>query len=86
MGKGLLPKIKPEIISSVIRDYERDNLYFANLTQRLTNENPCILQFIDEMSDMSNNPKYVLETSLLVYRLLESQAEADKLNEDYKNQ
>ncbi len=80
---GLLPKVNEGTGKSVQRDYARDTLYSTKLVERLSTENPCILNFINEMSNHSKDPESVLETSLLVYRLLESQAEADKLDREY---
>lgn len=77
--KGLLPIVNEEIGYSIQRDYARQSSYCADLVNRLQEDNPCVLRFIVQMSARSEDQKLVAETALLVYRLLESQAETNQL-------
>ena len=51
--------------------------YIESLIRRVGKENPCIVGFIADMAKRSNDPKTVVETAILVYRLLEKQEEID---------
>lgn len=57
-----------------------DNDYMVDLIKRLQNENPCVINFISQLSIYSKDPLGASACGLLVYRLLESQAEADQMN------
>jgi len=56
------------------------NAYVAGLLERLERENPCVAEFVSQMALRHGDPIAVSTAALLVYRLLESQAEADGLN------
>ena len=77
----ILPRVSLEIGESVIQGYKKDKSYLIKLVDRLPDENPFILNFIEERSHKSIDPRAVIETSLLVYEMIE-QAEAGKLNKN----
>jgi hypothetical protein len=80
--KGLLPIVSDEIgyaIEAELIQGHKDH-YYGKLLKRLSEEdNPCIANFISKMSALSTDPGTTTSTALLVYRLLESQAEADRM-------
>jgi hypothetical protein len=82
--QGLLPIVNEAIGGAVQRDYHSQPNYTADLAQRLTTENPCIINFVSQMAANSSDPRGVAETALLVYKLLENQAEADIMHDKFE--
>lgn len=78
--KMLLPVVSEEVGFAIQAEYRQNKKYTQAIIVRLQEDNPCIVNFISQMALASKDPQYVAETAILVYRLLESQAEADKLN------
>ena len=78
-----LPRVTPEIGQAVKAELERTggNDYVAALLERLERENPCVAEFVSQMALQHGDPVTVSTAALLVYRLLESQAEADHLKQ-----
>jgi hypothetical protein len=78
-AESLLPLVKNETRFAVLREYEEDQQYTANLLHRLENENPGMAQLI---ADLSQRDVAKAEALCLLYRVIESQAEADELNKN----
>lgn len=84
--KKRLPVVTRETGYAVCRELEQaeGNEYILHLIERLETENPCIAEFISRLAIQHDDPVAISTAALLVYRLLESQAEADELNERLK--
>lgn len=82
-----LPVVTKETGFAVCRELERerDNDYVISLLERLEGENPCIAEFISRLAIQHEDPVGISTAALLVYRLLESQAEADDLETQFSN-
>ena len=81
-----LPKVTKETGFAVCRELEQeeDNNYVIQLLERLEEENPCVAEFVSRLAIQHDDPVGISTAALLVYRLLESQVEADGLNEQLK--
>jgi hypothetical protein len=81
-----LPVVTKETGALVSREIERDenNDYIIRLLERLEGENPCVAEFVSRMAVQHEDPVAISTAALLVYRLLESQAEANKLREQLR--
>lgn len=66
---------------AICRELEssEDNSYVVALLSRLERENPCIAEFISRLAIQHEDPMAVTTAAVLVYRLLESQCEANAL-------
>ncbi len=53
------------------------------LLRRLRNTNPCIGRFIQQLASRHRESAEVYAAALVVYRLLESQDEADRMSEEF---
>jgi hypothetical protein len=53
--------------------------YIEQHLKRIQEENPAVANFINLMAQQSKDPKMVITACVLVYRLLETQAEIDEL-------
>ncbi len=80
---SLLPRVTTETGYAVCRELEREdnNAYVIAMLERLENENPCVAEFVSRLSIQHEDPVGISTAALLVYRLLESQAEADQLRQ-----
>ena len=76
-----LPKVTKETGYAVCRELEQedDNNYIIQLLERLEEENPCVAEFVSRLAIQHDDPVGITTSAMLVYRLLESQAEADAL-------
>jgi hypothetical protein len=76
-----LPCVTKETGFAVCRELEQeeDNDYIIRLLERLEDENPCVAEFVSRMAIQHDDPVGLSTAALLVYRMLESQAEADAL-------
>ena len=85
-GKTRLPVVTRETGYAVCRELEQEenNEYILRLIERLEAENPCIAEFVSRLAIQHEDPVGISTAALLVYRLLESQAEANELNEGLK--
>ena len=85
--KGLLPIVHKEIGLAVQRKISEQpgNEFLIQTIERLTEDNPCIANFVSQFGVVSGNPHLVAYVGIVVYRLLESQAEADKLDKEFFN-
>jgi CBS domain-containing protein len=77
----LLPRVTKETGYAVCRELEREdnNEYVIRMLERLERENPCVAEFVSRLAIQNDDPVGIATASLLVYRLLESQSEADAL-------
>ncbi|MBI1850814.1 MAG: hypothetical protein HYR85_10765 [Planctomycetes bacterium] len=80
-----LPTVTKEIGYAVCAELEQEpgNQYIVKLLERLEKENPCIAEFISRLAMQHSDPVGVSTSALLVYRLLESQIEADRLKKEF---
>ncbi|MFC1707083.1 hypothetical protein ACFL59_09725 [Planctomycetota bacterium] len=81
-----LPYVTTETGHAVCRELEQEegNCYVMGLLERLEEENPCVAEFVSRLAIQHHDPVGISTAALLVYRLLESQLEADTLNEQLK--
>ncbi len=81
-----LPRVTRETGFSVCRELEQaqGNEYVIALLERLEEENPCVAEFISRLAIQHDDPVGVSTAALLVYRLLESQLEADALRREFE--
>jgi hypothetical protein len=77
----LLPVVTTDTGQAICRELEssEDNSYVVALLSRLERENPCIAEFISRLAIQHEDPMAVTTAAVLVYRLLESQCEANAL-------
>lgn len=77
----LLPRVTQETGFAVCRELEREdhNEYVIRLLERVEEENPCVAEFVSRLAIQHQDPAGISTAAMLVYRLLESQAEADAL-------
>lgn len=86
MKNNYLPLVKPEISCSMEQDLiqHSDDSYVMDRLHHLSENNPVIYTFLKEFSKQSSDPIFTLFSGLIVYKMLESQAEADEMNSEYK--
>ena len=79
--EGKLPRLTIEAMEEVTKEYENSsgNKYIHNIVQRLREQNPCLIEFVNTLSSYSNKPEATMTAGVLTYRLLEKQAELNKL-------
>jgi hypothetical protein len=83
---GLLPVVKSEICCALRQEIESE-LYWRDQFLRLQNENPCIAQVISRFAtglEDQETAESVTMGAILVYRMLESQAEANRMEDEFK--
>jgi hypothetical protein len=78
-----LPVVKSQICFSVEQSlYEKsDKDYLKEQIQKIEKNNPIVAEFIRRYAKTTIEPINVMFGLVMVYNLLESQAEADALNE-----
>lgn len=76
-----LPRVTRETGYAVCRELEQEdnNDYIISMLARLEAANPCVAEFVSRLAIQHDDPVGITTAALLVYRLLESQAEADDL-------
>lgn len=76
-----LPRVTKETGYAVCRELESadNNDYVISMLERLEAQNPCVAEFVSRLAIQHEDPVGISTAALLVYRLLESQAEADDL-------
>jgi hypothetical protein len=76
-----LPRVTKETGYAVCRELEQEdnNDYIIAMLERLEAENPAVAEFVSRLAIQHDDPVGISTAALLVYRLLESQAEADYL-------
>jgi hypothetical protein len=80
-----LPAVTREVAAAVRAELlaSEGNDYAVGILQRLEKDNPELAQFIAVFSQTQANPAGVATSAVLVYRLLESQLDADGLNREF---
>ena len=81
-----LPRVTKETGYAVCRELEQEeaNDYIIKLLEKLEEENPCVAEFVSRLAIQHEDPVGISTAALLVYRLLESQVEADELKEQLR--
>jgi phosphohistidine phosphatase SixA len=81
-----LPVVTKETGQAVCRELEReeDNDFVVRLLHKLEQENPCVAELVSRLAIQHEDPLAISTAALVVYRLLESQAEANALSEQMK--
>lgn len=89
--KSLLPKVSPDIglaLQREIEDAGSEHDYIIEIIKRLNKENPAINTFLSKATEQFKSVPEVrteaMKIGYFVYRLLESQAQADKMNEEFR--
>ena len=81
-----LPIVKEEIGFAIQEEF-RNSMggdYICETLKRMEKENPCIANFISAYSlQFKESILPTMSCAVLVYRLLESQAEADAMEKDF---
>lgn len=77
MAKQRLPRVKREIFGSLTAEMKSDDFLETQVT-RMATENPQLLLAVDALNITGG-----LTVAAFIYALLDSQAEADEMNEDY---
>lgn len=81
-----LPIVKEEIGFAIQEEFRKsvDGDYICETLERMGKENPCVANFIAAYSlQFEEAILPVMACAVLVYRLLESQAEADAMEKDF---
>ena len=83
MNETSLPVVKPETCYSIERECIDipDTEYCKKMLKKINNDNPVIATWIKNFSKTTNDRLGAIVCAVVVYRLLESQDEADYLNE-----
>lgn len=87
--KRLLPLVSNETHQSVghslVESYGSDKKFMLVFTKHLKKVNPTVLQFIADWSEKIEGEEFsrLAIGMMLVYRLLESQAEAEQMDKDF---
>jgi len=78
-----IPVVSKDTANSVIHELTKgmSTDYLANLLKHVRNENPQVAEFLAAFAMKHEDPLAISTVGLLVYRLLESQAEANHLSE-----
>ena len=71
-----LPRVKAELFSGIAADMKTET--FEKWIEKLARENPQLIILVDAMGQAG-----AINVAAMVYHVLDSQAEADQLNEDY---
>lgn len=78
---GRLPLVSAEVDAAIKQEYvEQGGDFWRQIYERLQEENPFLAGFVQGIADKSDDPDGVIACGMLVYRYLESQEEADRLN------
>jgi len=82
--KPLLPIVDAEVGFSLAKTVGEagDSEFMKSELQRINRENPTVANFIKRWSQLSECPTHTKFCGILVYKLLRSQAEADRMMED----
>jgi hypothetical protein len=84
MNSVYLPVVNPAIGFSLHEEVvgRDDDSYLTEHLTRLDEENPAISTWIRKYAELTDDPEGAMFCGLLVYRLLESQAEANQMAKD----
>ena len=75
----ILPRVSRETCLSVAHEISSDSLFLMNFYERLKKTNPQIVLLVAELMKITGDEKNILTATAAVYKMLESQAEADDL-------
>lgn len=80
-----LPKVSVATGNAVLGELrgDRGGEQVEKLVERLERSNPCIARFVHQLASKHPESAEVYAAALVVYRLLESQDEADRLKEEF---
>lgn len=80
-----MPTVSSAVGAAVLEELRSSdgNDFVLLLLQRLEAENPCLANFITHFALQQEDPLAVTMGALLTYRLIESQCEADTLNDEF---
>jgi hypothetical protein len=81
-----LPIVTQEVGYAIKAEMEREagNQYVVRILERIEAENPCVAEFVSQIALQHDDPVAISTAAILVYRLLESQLEADDMKEQFK--
>lgn len=73
-----LPEVQRDIVNSILVAVQ-EPLWITDFSDRLKRENPIILEYLAKIREVVSSEAVLV--GLLVYRMLESQLEANELKE-----
>lgn len=80
--ENLLPVVNPEVGFSIARDIpNKDNEFINRELALISKENPAVANFIKNWSEQSSDPLDSMFCGIIVYKLLRSQAEVDRMED-----
>jgi hypothetical protein len=82
--KSLLPVVKEEVGFSIAQyiGSRGDKEFIKKELRKIRKENPAVADFIVKWSKLDNHAIHSAFCGILVYQLLRSQAEVDRMEED----
>jgi len=81
-----LPRITPGVAASVRREIMEDDNYFLALLSRLEEADPSLAEILGGFALEQTEEAAAMAAGLLVYRLLELQAEVDHLEREFRSE
>lgn len=83
--KPLLPTVSSEIGFSLAKSVgeQCDDAFVKRELKIIKKENPTVAEFIQKWSSLGKNKTHSAFCGILVYKFLRSQAEADRMKEDF---
>jgi hypothetical protein len=86
--KNLLPFVTEEVGYSIAKDMcNDDEKYVIEELQKIQDENPVVANFIFKWIKINKKKEARINVAfcvIIVYKMLRSQAEADRMNEEFK--
>lgn len=85
-AETVLPPVSPDILNAIIaemRSQPRD-AYAIRIIERLLVENKTLGEFIVKFSQRTEDPLGAMLCGVLVFRMIESQSQSDKLSKMFK--
>lgn len=84
MNNCYLPVVKPEITASIEREVcdISDSTFIKKHLKRIRANNPTVAEFISRFAKETEDPVASAFCGILVYRLLESQAECNQMENE----
>jgi len=82
MQKSVLPTVKPETCFSIETIFSRDEdeTFVLRYLEEIKKTNPMVGLWIERFSNKSDDPLMTSACATVVYKMLESQLEAERLN------
>lgn len=83
--KPLLPTVSSDVGFSLAQSVgeQCDEAFVKKELRKIKRENPTVAEFIQKWSSLGKNKLHSAFCGILVYKFLRSQAEADRMNEDF---